>query len=121
MGGQLGLADEQPDGTPVADERDFGMPGDRDLVGDWDGDGVDTLGVRRGREFVVTNQPDGSGPYTTVAYGLDTDTPLVGDWDGNGTDTIGDPAGVGVPPPELDHVRGRLTSRTATGWRPTRR
>jgi hypothetical protein len=96
-----------PTGTPVADERDFGLPGDRILVGDWDGNGVDTLGVRRGRELVVTNQPDGSGPYTTVTYGLETDTPLVGDWDGNGTDTIGIRRG------PVFHLRNSITSGVA--------
>ena len=96
-----------PSGSPVADERAFGIPGDRDVVGDWDGDGVDTLGVRRGREFVTTNQPDGSGPYTVVAYGLATDTPLVGDWDGNGTDTIGVRRG------SMFHLRNSITSGAA--------
>ncbi len=94
-------------GSSVADERDFGLPGDRMLSGDWDGDGIDTLGVHRGREFVTTDQPDGSGPYTTVAYGIDTDTPLVGDWDGNGTDTIGIRRG------SWFHLRNSITSGAA--------
>ena len=75
-------------GTPAAD-YDFGLADDHILVGDWNGDGIDTLGVQRGRTFLLTNATDGGGPFTTVTYGLETDTAVVGDWDGNGTDTIG--------------------------------
>ncbi|MGO1833544.1 MAG: hypothetical protein ACTH0C_02625, partial [Actinomycetaceae bacterium] len=38
----------------------FGRPGDLALVGDWDGDGIDTIALRRGNELHLTNSPDGS-------------------------------------------------------------
>ena len=63
--------------------------GGRLLIGDWNGDGVDTAGRWAARVFTLTNRADGGGPFTSVTYGLATDTPVVGDWDGNGTDTIG--------------------------------
>lgn len=65
----------------------FGMVGDVPLSGDWDGDGIDTPGVRRGRQFLLSN--DGTTTALTVTYGVADDTPLVGDWDGDGVDTIG--------------------------------
>ena len=65
------------------------VPGGKLLVGDWNGDGIDTIARWSARVFSLTNRTDGQGPFTTVTYGLATDTPVVGDWDGNGTDTIG--------------------------------
>ena len=78
-----------PSGTTDPATLQIGQAGDRVLVGDWDGDGVDTLGLRRGNIFWLTNDRAGQGPFTSFGYGWATDTPIVGDWDGNGTDTIG--------------------------------
>ncbi|NNC91633.1 MAG: DUF3048 domain-containing protein [Acidimicrobiia bacterium] len=64
----------------------FGMPGDRVFTGDWDGDGIDTLGLsRRGRVFLTNTNA------TTVAdedfwFGTHLDIPYAGDPDGNGLD-----------------------------------
>jgi len=66
----------------------YGKATDAVYVGDWDGNGTDTLMLRRGNTFYVRNT-NSSGPADTVfAYGRATDTVLVGDWDGNGTDTL---------------------------------
>ncbi|MGY1841118.1 MULTISPECIES: reprolysin-like metallopeptidase [unclassified Modestobacter] len=62
----------------------------RDIVyrGDWDGNGTDTLAVRRGSTFFLRNS-NSTGPADVVfSYGDPGDTVLVGDWDGNGTDTL---------------------------------
>ncbi len=68
----------------------YGGPGDIPKVGDWDGNGTDTVGVYRAGIWYLRNV-NTSGPHTVTsfAYGGGTDIPLVGDWDGNGTDTVG--------------------------------
>jgi subtilisin family serine protease len=60
----------------------------RVLVGDWDGNGTDTLGYRSGNTFQLTNRTDGQGPFVTFAYGNHLDAPISGDWDGDGIDTV---------------------------------
>jgi hypothetical protein len=66
----------------------FGVPGDRVFVGDWNGDGVDTLGLsRRGQVFLAGTNA------TSVAsrvfwFGTHTDIPFAGDPDGDGIDGI---------------------------------
>jgi hypothetical protein len=55
-------------------------------VGDWDGDGRDTLGVRRGNQVHVG---DAAGrTVSSFAFGSVGDEVLVGDWDGDGRDTL---------------------------------
>lgn len=66
----------------------FGQGTDEAIVGDWDGDGTDTLGVRRGNTYFLNNDFD-EQPDISVVYGSSGDEVVVGDWDGNGTDTLG--------------------------------
>ncbi|MEZ7898819.1 MAG: sugar-binding protein [Flaviflexus sp.] len=74
--------------TTSADETVvFGRKGDEVLVGDWDGDGKDTLGVRRGNQFFLDNSIKSGNADISFRYGKATDEVLVGDWDGDGTDT----------------------------------
>ncbi|WNV74827.1 hypothetical protein [Geodermatophilus sp. DSM 44513] len=75
--------------TGIAD-RVFGYGGPLDtvLVGDWNGDGVDTLAVRRGNVFHLRDQNTSGPADRTIAYGDPGDTVLVGDWDGDGRDTL---------------------------------
>ena len=63
-------------------------PPDKSLVGDWDGDGADTAGVKRGSLYLLDNDNDGYADVT-FNYGGSTDTPIVGDFDGDGDDTVG--------------------------------
>ena len=73
---------------PVAHhEFAFGRPGDVAVAGDWDGDGTDTVAIRRGREYHFTAAHDGR-TARSVAFGKPGDEVLVGDWDGDGTDTL---------------------------------
>ena len=58
------------------------------LVGDWDGDGTDTLGFRSGNVFTYANAADLSDA-ASFTFGRADDVALVGDWDGDGTDTVG--------------------------------
>jgi hypothetical protein len=61
------------------------------LVGDWDGDGRESIGVFRpsAARFYLRNALS-SGPHDfDVLFGLPGDMPIVGDWDGDGIDTPG--------------------------------
>lgn len=69
---------------------------DLPVVGDWDGDGVDTVGLWRpsiGYWLLCNDHSSCAGDYTaipwTVPGGSGNDVPVVGDWDGDGDDTIG--------------------------------
>ena len=68
---------------------DFGNPGDSPVVGDWNGDGVDTPGVvREGRWFLRNSNSTGSADKV-FWFGDPGDRPFAGDWNGNGVDTPG--------------------------------
>ncbi len=69
----------------------FGNPGDKPFVGDFNGDGVDTVGLHRESTGLVYFRDENS---TGVAdnqfiYGDPGDKLVAGDWDGDGTDTVG--------------------------------
>jgi uncharacterized protein YjdB/cytoskeletal protein RodZ len=67
----------------------WGAPSAQVFVGDWDGDGKDTVALRRGNTFAFTNETDPHAkPQFTVVYGKANDTVIVGDWDGDGKDTL---------------------------------
>jgi hypothetical protein len=67
----------------------FGLPGDKPVAGDWNGDGIDTIGVFRNGVFYLRNSNTNGFADLTFGYGTPTDLPIVGDWDGDGVDTIG--------------------------------
>ena len=69
----------------------FGNPGDIPLSGDWDGDGVDGVGVYRPStgEFLLRNDLSAGAADTTFFFGSLGDKPFVGDWDGDGVDEVG--------------------------------
>ncbi|MCK6211789.1 gamma-glutamylcyclotransferase [Georgenia sp. EYE_87] len=75
-------------GTSASRELIYGRSWDRVLVGDWDGDGRDTLAVRRDRSYHIKNSLTGGAADRVVDYGRDDDVVLVGDWDGDGRDTL---------------------------------
>jgi len=68
----------------------FGSPGDTPFVGDFDGDGVDTVGLYRPSDGFVyfRNSLTAGEADLSFFYGLPGDQILVGDWDGDGDDTI---------------------------------
>ena len=71
----------------------FGNPGDVPVAGDWNGDGITTIGVYRPSEgaFYLRNS-NTAGPADLVINNLGAqagDVPVVGDWDANGTTGIG--------------------------------
>jgi len=80
--------DGPPDVTPFA----FGKSGRTPLVGDWNGDGIDTPGFYNTATggFQLRNSSSAGTPDIGFVFGSGgTAVPLVGDWDGDGVDTIG--------------------------------
>lgn len=70
----------------------FGQAGDRPVAGDWDGDGIDDVGVyRSSTSTFVLRVPQTITIFNTVTsqFGTPGDLPVTGDWDGNGKDAIG--------------------------------
>jgi len=70
---------------------DYGDPGDVPFVGDFNGDGIDTVGLyRQSSGFVYFRDTLTSGPAeVSFFFGNPGDQILVGDWDGDGDDTVG--------------------------------
>ncbi|HLT85173.1 MAG TPA: gamma-glutamyltransferase [Phototrophicaceae bacterium] len=66
----------------------YGRHTDEVLIGDWDGNGTDTITVRRGAQFFVNDELRPGQATREFVYGRPGDVVLVGDWDGNGTDTL---------------------------------
>ena len=65
----------------------FGRVSDRAVVGDFDGDGADSVSVVRGtRVFVNDRLAGGSRPG--FVFGRSSDQLVAGDWFGSGSDTL---------------------------------
>jgi hypothetical protein len=67
----------------------YGIGGDYPVVGDWDGNGTDTIGIYRNGIFYLRNSNTFGFADIMVAFGAPGDQPVAGDWDGDGVDTIG--------------------------------
>lgn len=69
----------------------FGQNGDIPIVGDWNGDGIDTPGLFRpgNTQFLLSNGFVGTIDITPFTFGAKGSTPVTGDWDGDGVATIG--------------------------------
>lgn len=70
----------------------FGNKGDVPLVGDWNGDGIASVGVFRPStgQFLLKDSNASTAPLTySVAFGQAGDIPIAGDWTGKGRDGIG--------------------------------
>lgn len=78
--------------TPEGIQRKmFGMPGAVPVVGDFNGDGVDNVGIYyRGHWLLDMN---GNGRWDEedlwILLGDDQDLPVIGDWNGDGKDDVG--------------------------------
>jgi SpoIID/LytB domain protein len=73
------------------DEFYYGDPNDIPFVGDWNGDGVETVGLyRKSVGFLFLRYTNTQGiADVDIYYGIPGDVPIAGDWDGDGVDTIG--------------------------------
>lgn len=94
---------------------------DSHFLGDWDGDGTDTPGWRRGRTFYLSNSPSGANPQS-YPYGRFCSEAIVGDWNGDGVDTIGVREGKklllsndNTGPADVVYTAGRATDRLVIG------
>lgn len=67
----------------------FGQAGDIPVSGDWNGDGIDTVGIYRNGTFFLRNSNNTGFADLAVPFGAPGDIPVVGDWDGDGIDTVG--------------------------------
>ena len=88
---QFSLRDTNTSGPPDI-AVSFGASTDIPVVGDWNGDGIDTPGVYRSStgQFFLTDINANGMPVTHVfTFGNPGDVPLVGDWTGSGHDGIG--------------------------------
>jgi protocatechuate 3,4-dioxygenase beta subunit len=69
----------------------YGVAGDVPLSGDWNGDGIRTIGVFRDGQWNLDS--NGDGRFTEideiVSFGQKGDVPVVGDFNGDGVDEIG--------------------------------
>jgi hypothetical protein len=62
------------------------------LTGDWDGDGIDTVGgwlLSNSEVFLRNSNSRGPADLQYVSPIVGTVRPIVGDWDGDGVDTLG--------------------------------
>ena len=69
----------------------FGMVGGTPLAGDFDGDGIDEIGVYRNGYWLLDINHNGKWDENDLLAKLGDadDRPVVGDWDGDGKDDIG--------------------------------
>ncbi|MFO7549235.1 MAG: hypothetical protein R6X29_10270 [Acidimicrobiia bacterium] len=78
-------------GLGVADRAYyFGNPGDKPFVGDFDGDGVDTIGLHRETTGLMYFRNDhAAGPAQwSFLYGDPGDRVVAYDWNGDGADSV---------------------------------
>ena len=68
----------------------YGNPGDVAFAGDWDCDGVETLGLYRRSDgyAYLSNSNAGGLAEITYYFGNPGDFPIAGDFDGDGCDTV---------------------------------
>lgn len=78
--------------TGAADRTfSYGSGDSKPVCGDWDGDGIDTIGVvSSNNTWNLRNSNNaGSADAGSFQYGGTPSKPVVGDWDGDGDDTVG--------------------------------
>jgi len=86
------LRDENTAGPPENTFRYGTVLGSRSVIGDWDGDGDQTIGIYDPpeEEFYLRNHNDSGASETNFDWGkASEDKPIAGDWDGDGDQTIG--------------------------------
>lgn len=78
-----------PTGLP---SFNFGLPQWHPISGDWNGDGIDTVGAYNSDTatfFLTDTNEGGAANHPAFNYGIPGWVPLAGDWNGDGIDTIG--------------------------------
>lgn len=71
--------------------EDAAVAGVLPIIGDWDGDGVDNIGIHFGITFELDTNNNGVLDPNDDSFqlGYTTDQPIVGDWNGDGADEVG--------------------------------
>lgn len=114
----------QIEGTGTPDlVVEYGRPGDVPVVGDWDGDGVHTIGVVRGNRWLLKDANRAGGATYDFVFGQPGDIPVVGDWNGDGRTGIGVVRGdrwllrntASAGPPQYDFTFGGGSGHPVTG------
>ena len=71
----------------------WGLPNDKPVIGDWNGDGKDDIGIFRPSSGIWSLDSNGNDAWdvsdTSLSWGLPDDIPVIGDWNGDGKDDIG--------------------------------
>jgi hypothetical protein len=69
----------------------FGQAGDTPIAGDWDGNGIDGVGLFRSgnSNFILSNGFQGTIDIKPFIFGSLGSQPIAGDWNGDGIDTVG--------------------------------
>ena len=69
----------------------YGAKGDIAVTGDWNGDGIYTIGIFRNGVWFLDMDGDGrwSEGDVVVEFGQEGDLPVVGDWTGDGISKLG--------------------------------
>jgi SpoIID/LytB domain protein len=78
-------------GDGRVDSYYYGNPKDTPYAGDWNGDGIDTMGLyRESTGFLFLRNTNTQGVAdVSIYYGNPGDKPIAGDWNGDGVDTVG--------------------------------
>jgi len=89
----LGSLSTESSDPVVAAPFIFGNAGDLPLAGDWNGDGITTIGVYRpsvGAFYLRNSNTSGAADVVANNFGATvTDLPVVGSWGANGTTGVG--------------------------------
>lgn len=67
----------------------FGNPTDLSVTGDWNNDGIDTVGIFRNGTFFLKNTNVTGFSDISFFLGGPGDLPVAGDWNGDGITTVG--------------------------------
>jgi Matrixin len=89
--GLFHLRFENTSGPPSSTFRYGTVLGSRSVIGDWDGDGDQTVGIFHPpeKDFYLRNSNNPGAAEIEFEWGASEDLPVAGDWDGDGDQTIG--------------------------------
>ena len=70
---------------------EYGASADQPIAGDWNGDGIRTVGIFSQGTWILDTDADGrmDAEDTKVRFGQPGDVPVVGDWNGDGIEQLG--------------------------------
>lgn len=60
----------------------YGLSGDHPVVGDWNNNGIDTIGIYRNGTFYLRNTNTNGFADSVLYLGISGDIPIAGNWDG---------------------------------------